>query len=524
MAKSDFLHLRRRSGWEAADSGVLLWRRNAGALLLFFALPYALLVTGVCFLPQIMLPVALFGLWWLRPLLDRLILHVISVRFFDYDAPLSRLARKLGSSLRAGLAGDLLWRRFSPWRGGRMPEREQEKLTGKAARKRIHVLESGGLGFSLTVTMLGMALNCTLWAGELLFTFIVLDMLVLGSLNDLFENHTRFFFILTVAMSEINFLIVESLYICMSFGVYINSRLETEGWDLQLDFQRFAGQRVPAGPAAQDPGKAQRFGETRTGVSPLPGVVKILVLAVLLPGFRAHPLYCGETGQNNSAPPGAVALNGAPGAAENAPVLITKEDAALETLDTVLSSPDFGAKKDTWRIRFKESEEEPGAEEPDFSELRRTFGYAIRALAAALIVAALGFGLYRYLKTGNPLTKSGGWKHSVLAGGERGKSSALLLTEAREFQRQGFIREAWAHCFAAILAAFSERDNFAFPKDATEYGCLALLKTHGVPETAAFNGFLGSWIDLAYGGKTPDSRCFDEALAFCVSIQGPAGE
>ncbi|MDR1429384.1 MAG: hypothetical protein LBI85_03770 [Spirochaetaceae bacterium] len=489
MADGGVLRLRRRSGWEASDSGILLWRRNIGALLLFFALPYALIVSALCLAPRIMLPWAAFGLWWLNPLMDRLILHVISLRFFDYNASLSRLARSL-VSIRAGLAGDLLWRRFSPWRGGRMPVRMLERLKGKAARKRIAALESGGLGFSATVTLLSMALNYALMAGEILFALSTINMLNLDIRTEVFQDHTRLFVVLYAVVNGINFLVVESLYVCMSFGVYINSRLETEGWDLELDFRRFAGQSSQ--------------GETQSKAPLLPGIVKVLALGILLLGFRLEPLY-----------------------GENAAV-ITEENAALESLNEVLSSPDFGTTKDSWRIQFKKSEfeiERGGFTIPSwFSKVRHVFGLVVRALIFAAIASVLGFGLYRYLKAGNFPAKKRGWKSFALAGAEKKKRSAMLLEEAKELRRRGLVREAWARCFAAILAAFNERDTVVFPRDATEYGCLRLLRARDIPEAEAFNAFLRSWIDLAYGGRTLDAGRFDEALAFCLSIQGPAGE
>lgn len=490
MADGDFLRLRKRSGWEASDSGLLLWRRNAGAMLLFFALPYALIVAALCFVPRNSLPWIFPGLWWFKPLLDRLILHVISVRFFEYDAPLSRLVRGLGTSLRAGLAGDLLWRRFSPWRGGRMPVRVLEKLKGKAARKRIAVLGSGGLGFSLTVTMFSIALTGALLSGEIIFTLMAAGVPDMNTWDKVFQI-PRAFVVLFAAVNGINFLIVESLYICMSFGIYINSRLETEGWDLQLDFRRFAG-------------------GTQNKAVPFKGIAKVLVLAVLLLGLRTHPLYGEDAGSS---------------AGEKHEAVLTEED-ALEVLDKVLASPDFGTEEDTWRIQFKQSEQEETLSAIPYTpgKIRRFLSMLIRALAAAAIVAVPVFCLYRYLKTGRVPGKGRGWKNSALAAPEKEKSSALLLEEAREFQSRGLVREAWARCFAAILAAFSERDKLIFPRDATEYGCLGLLRSRELPEAEAFNRFLKCWIGLAYGGRTPDPGRFDEALSFCVSLRGPAGE
>lgn len=520
MADRDFLRLRRRSGWEASDAGILLWRRNAGALLLFFALPCLLVVFGLCFLPRTVLFKALFGLWWFKPLFDRVILHVIAVRFFDPEAPLPRLFRGLGKSLRSGLAGDLLWRRFSPWRGGRMPVRVLEKLTGRTARKRIAMLESGGLGFCLMVTILGIALNYTLLAGEFLFTVIVLSMLDLGSFDEVFKDYATFFTVLSVVVNGINFLVVESLYICMNFGIYINSRLETEGWDLQLDFKRFAGKN-DANPA---PDAARSGGPGKTPNPALSGIAGIVVLGALLLGPGIQPLYS-ETASDVQD----IAGTSAEASFQNsADAPLTGEEEALKQLDEVLASPDFGGEKKSWRIQPRESGEKTEEQNPlfdafpSFGNVKQIFGLFLRALLFAGIAALMGFGLYRYLKTGGFIKKNRGWKSSALAKAEKEKNSSLLLEGAKELWRRGLVREAWAQCFAAILAAFSERDNFTFPRDATEYGCLKLLKARNTPEAESFSVFLRSWIAMAYGGRIPDSNYFEAALAFCASIQGGA--
>jgi hypothetical protein len=269
----------------------------------------------------------------------------------------------------------------------------------------------------------------------------------------------------------------------MSFGIYINSRLETEGWDLQLEFQRFAGERGMR--------KARRTVQ--------PAVLALLLfLPGLLPGFPSGvPLYAEQEAESS-------------------------EQDVLTVLDKVLSSSEFGNEKDTWTIQFKKGQKQNMRRNfflRQLSGVRNVFGLIIRTLVFAAIAAALGFGVYHYIKTGAAVRKDRGWTGRSVAAPGPEKSSALLLDEARSFWDQGRIREAWARCFAAVLAAFSERDGLSFPKDATEYSCLRLLKQNNTPELSAFSAFLHSWIDLAYGGRELSPEKFEEALAFCASIQ-----
>jgi hypothetical protein len=175
-------------------------------------------------------------LWWLKPLFDHLILAVISVRFFEPGAGLARLLRGAGRTLGKGLAGDLLWRRLSPWRSARLPVRLLEGLTGKKARERIRDLEGRGLNFCVLLTFFSLVLECLLLAGECLFCVMTLEMFIPGFTSSVtkYSDGLQGFVFFAYGL---NYLLVESLYVCMGFGLYVNSRMEREGWDLQLLFQ-----------------------------------------------------------------------------------------------------------------------------------------------------------------------------------------------------------------------------------------------------------------------------------------------
>jgi hypothetical protein len=230
------LTLRQRNNWEAADSGLLLWRRDFFYFIPFFALPLLLFVLGAELLPKHLRLWSWVLLWWLKPLFGRLVLGVISVRFFEPAARIKRLFRGIGRTLGKGLAGDLLWRRLSPWRSARMPVRLLEGLAGKKARERIRNLEGRGLNFCLLLTLFSMILEYLLLAGECGFCIMTLEMFRPGFFSSFFEylNGIRGFIMF---MYGFNYFLIESLYVCMGFGLYVNSRIEREGWDLQLLFQ-----------------------------------------------------------------------------------------------------------------------------------------------------------------------------------------------------------------------------------------------------------------------------------------------
>jgi len=236
------LSLRRRSVWEAADSGILLWRRNFVYFIPFMAIP--VWVIACCIrLPLYNLNyLSYFILWWLKPLFDRLILHVISLRFFGSSPAFQakELRRIPWRALLNGLPGDLLWRRFSPYRAAFMPIMVLERLGQKQFRQRKKTLLPGGLNFCFLISALGLAAEVMILLGEVLFVVMAVK-LILPSAADYLLSIPETLEILVYAAFCVNYIIMESLYVCMGFGLYINSRVELEGWDLQILFQKFAG-------------------------------------------------------------------------------------------------------------------------------------------------------------------------------------------------------------------------------------------------------------------------------------------
>jgi hypothetical protein len=466
------LVLRRRNGWEAADSGLLLWRNNLPYFPLFFALPFLGVILTLVFIP-VSVPAWIGGLllWWLKPLFDRLILHVIAVRFFESGAPLRRLFRGLGKSLGRGLAGDLLWRRFSPLRSAVMPVRTLENPRG-SKKRRIRALRRGCLNFGVLLSCLGLGIELALLGGEAGFSVIALQLDPGSSVRSFFEKYG--FELIIFWAYGVNYMFAESLYVCMGFGLYVNSRVEVEGWDIQLLFQDFVKKR-----------KA-------------PGIVLALILGFFVPlrGFAETPV-------------------------------------PAWALEEVLASPDFGGEEESWGIRLRGGDkraELPRAGPFRAEEGKERVARGLRLFLAAAAAGLAGFFLFRlrgFVRKNNPGGKPGS------PGIPAGESPETLLARARNRYARGELRAAWAACLAAALGACESR-GWAFPREATEYECLALVRSReGGRESRIAGGFaflVENWTALAYGGAAPRAGAFESALDFCQSLLGgpprggPAGD
>jgi len=201
---------------------------------------------------------------------------------------------------------------------------------------------------------------------------------------------------------------------------------------------------------------------------------------------------------------------------------------ALEKLGEILGSEDFGAEREGWGIRFKQSDKP--MEIPDIKlapwmeKISQVFGYMLRFLVILAIAAFTGFAIFRFLKT------YGNLFHRKELSGSRGRgytspflpreSPELLFNRAEDLFSRGRIREAWAACLSACIGAFAGFHSLSFPDDATEYGCLDLVR-RALPEEEGFVDLVQSWVLFAYGGRIPAEGAFEKALAYGRSIKGP---
>ena len=488
---------RRRNGWEAADLGIFLWRNNWFLLVLFMAVPLGILFFFNWTMPKLGVEwtaqLKVFLIWWLKPLLDRFCLQVISVRFFEPHSSLRRLFQGLGKTLKQGLAGDLLWRRFSPFRSARMPLLVLECPGRNEYSRRKLLLDRNGLGFGLALKLICMGMYTVLYLGELFFLYGIISQID-SSTGGFFEFFSEENNIVSVFVF-INLILTETLYVCMGFSLYINARVETEGWDIEMLFKKCAekAKRSFAVPAA-----------------------------VLLFLFAASPLQAQEK----------------PELLQPVPV----SESAREILNNVFESSDFGEEKPTRHIQFKERDTRPPFSFPD---IRNILGWFLRLTVAALLVLALiviiGYA-WRHRRSRFPASE--GRSHAL----QKTIPDELrrLLEQAEAFHRRGKIREAWALCFRAFIAGFARLLFLPFPADVTEYEALELVRRTLDRKKSEFSGsdparsdpaadgriigadteagitsfeiFVRRWTGFAYGGMAPAKGNFEEALASCRSL------
>jgi len=481
------VNIRHKNFQEAADSGLLLWRENFIYFLPLFTIPLWICAFASRFLlPEKFQIFSWLVIWYLKPFFDRIIVHIISIRFFERDAGFKRLFKGLWKAMFRGLAGDLLWRRFSPLRSAMMPMRVLEKnlKPGKLTSTRKKHLKKGGLDYGFLLTIWGLCVEFMLLLGGFIF-FNVIDVLMLGGIIDMFDFASIEIYLF--AAWCLNLMIIETIYVCMGFSLYINSRITVEGWDLEIIFKDFA----------------EKFKEnTKTAIA-------IIFLTAFL--FVPSISYSEEL----------------------------KEDYPHEELQKILENPDFGSKKDSWGIRFKNELNKEDDTNVNYDKLlallrklREFFASGLRILLICVIAILIILMIIYARKIKFKKYKNSEISSESILTAKTIEDPKTLLDKAIDYNSQGNIRLAWGYCTAAAIQSWQFYRGIIFPYDATETDCSKLINIKAADassnicspsEACVFDKLIKNWIYFAYAGRLPSEENFTEAVDFCVLIRNKNG-
>ncbi|HWM44008.1 MAG TPA: hypothetical protein VNP36_16340 [Burkholderiales bacterium] len=247
--------LRRRSPWEAMDLGLTMlqrWWRQVYLPYLLVAVPIMSAAIAIAWTFE-RAWVALALVWWLKPLYDRVVLHVLSRAVFGELQGTRAVLGAWKEWLGTGLFTALTFHRLSFARSFNLPVRQLEGQTGRAARERRAVLGRRVGSYAVWLTIVCFALEIfVLWTsfGLLSQLFVpakaddgksVFDLLF-GNVDDAGEVFTwedAFAYPLAV-------LVLEPFYVAAGFALYLNRRTLLEGWDIEVALRRIAQRHAAA--------------------------------------------------------------------------------------------------------------------------------------------------------------------------------------------------------------------------------------------------------------------------------------
>lgn len=470
--------IRPRMGWEAIDLGIALVRRDFKIILAVWVLvvfPILAVILVLCRdTPLLGLAIGI----WLKPLFDRLPLHVISRSLFGARPRVREVLRAAPRLLTTWILPALFWRRFSIVRSYVMPVVMLEGLRGKDYVKRAQLLTRESDAQSTWLTMV-----CAVAELSLCFSLFGLVLLMIPEMNQpdwerMADNWTAsrefqipaivqwgvtLFYVLAITF-------VEPFYVGGGFGLYVNSRSRAEGWDLQLGFQRLAGRLRRA-----------MAGANKVALWLVPAMLWLLF----------------------SPPAGAQSTE------------------VERQIEEVLAQPEFEVATRT----IVEYVRENRGRSMNFTVMEGLLEFLFWT-AVAVLIGFLVYWLYRYrhlLKNATVSRKRAGVdvppvKTVMGLDVQRASLPDDIASAAWQAWTRGEAREALSLLYRGAISWLVERERLPILESDTENDCV--VRTRGLPnrhQAGYFAELTDQWVRMAYGQLPPDEsvmRSLCEAWPF----------
>ena len=475
------LKLRPRGPWEAMDLGFSMLREWWVAAFAAWIAVFGLVAAVLFLVFRDNLPLALFLLWWLKPLFDRAVLHVLGGAVFGSAPSLAGTLRALPRAAAPGLFASLTLYRFDLARSFNLPVWHLERLTGGAARARAKALHRRVRGHAVWLTLACLHFELVILVG----TFGLIGVLTPEPYDanlDLWYMIRSFSELppwqqwLVSGLYVIAVSTVEPFYVAAGYALYLNRRTLLEAWDIELALRRL-DERIAR---AHAPGAV---------------VAAVLVAALLL------------------AVPG-----GAPLAAAG--------KSAKEEIQKILKEPEFEQHREVTELRYtgrglglepgKEKEPEKGFDWTNFGRFLADLGRALMWVAVAVLCVAALYAAARYAHLFRRLSAADGYTPPDSLFGVDIRPDSLpadIVAAALALAESGRAREALSLLYRGALSTLVHRDRVQLAASDTEGDCLRRMSAKCAPDAVRyFTLLVTAWQSAAYAGRTPGRDAID-ALA-----------
>lgn len=437
------LSLRPRGEWEAIDLGLRLAQRHAGVLYrawFMSSAPVALLI-GVGFIHFGTPIAAYFVFWLLKPLFDRVLLHLCGRLIFDDQPSRSELRRiSWRMPFQAAWWRAITWGRLDFSRSFTLPVWQLEGLRGAARSRRAGVLGLGSGGAAIMLSLGALAAVALLYLAMMAFvmSFLVSGIVLfdvwsldeyLGAIYDAIAAGGPLLAWVSFIVYYACEAILAPLYVGAGFCLYLNRRTHIEAWDVELQFRRAVKRRSLSASAS----------------------LVALTAACFLHAVATPQVF----------------------AQDDPPTQDQSRDARLEVRDAIsdiLEDPEFGrtVKRKTWREKAKEEADPEVVHEQDNERGRSLLSVFFGSLTEVILWSLLLVGLVALLLSRErwlPLLRGerGGRRR------EPGSVGGLVMHEqdlpddlpsrVLELWRAGRQREATSLLYRGTLTILNERHD-----------------------------------------------------------------
>jgi hypothetical protein len=449
--------LRRRSPWEATDLGLAMlqrWWRPVYAAHALVLVPVALILVALGWALDAVW-VAMFVFWWLEPLYDRVVLHVLSRAVFG-EVPTVGSVMRAWKEWTRGLVWALTFDRIDMARSFNLPVRQLEGSRGREARERRRLLGRRARGQAVWLTVVWIHFEgALLWSAGALAGMLLPAQLerAPGGEDPIFAGFFEMLKMASPADALIYaavILFLEPFYVAAGFGLYLNRRTLLEGWDIEVALRRIAERHAQA-------------------------LLLILSSFVLL----FCPFFQGE--------------------------IQAQEKDPKKEIAEVLQAPEFGHYRETMRWQPRDPSK-PKDQTPADRTVWHAIGYALAKAAEVFLwgvaIAALAYALWwlaRQLPRAAAAAREAYKPPPALFGMELAPETlpADVPQAAAELAAAGRLREALSLLYRGALSELVHRRGVQLLASHTEGEAVRLA---GMPY---FASLVDAWRRCAYASRLP---------------------
>ena len=467
------IEVRPRNSWEAMDLGMRMalswWKPVYGAWLAAY-LPVIAVITFIC--AQLNQPiVALVLVWWLKPLLERIPLFVLSRAVFGETPRIVDALRAIPSLLRIAPLWRLLLTRFSLSRSCCLPVIMLEGLPRKERRARFRVLLKGMANSAvwLTIVCLHLEVIVALGVSGLMDLFVPRTMDTQLDITELFAVGLPDWYLwMLYGVTVFSYLVIGPLYVASGFSLYLNRRTLLEGWDIELGFRRIA----------------ERLSQSK-------GLARAALMLLFVFGLAG----------------------GVPGEAIATP----RNAEAQQHIDEVIRKPEFNTKKtiESWRYIGQKDEEEAQPNSSLWNTLR-SFGqglaWIVKGLFYLVLIAAVVWLIInhrRWLNWMRGIKPAPRYQPPVQLFGLDIRPESLpdnLAQVALQLWQSGDARGALSLLYRGALSCLAQHENVTLKASDTEGDCLQEIAHTQAPSVSGYFAQLtAAWQTVAYAGRAPQA-------------------
>ncbi|MES2320219.1 MAG: hypothetical protein V4631_22305 [Pseudomonadota bacterium] len=499
------IELRPRTNAQALDLGFALLRSHASAAYLAFAalwVPLLVLAGVLTWLLPALGWLWVLVCWWVKPLLERAPLYVLSRQVFGTTVSWQEAVRAWPRQLGGGSLRLVTWGRLlSAGRALYQPIWQLEMARGKVANSRIQVLGKHGTAGS------------AVWFGVVCFwLMVILELGILGFLG-LFASDSELTnpFAVLIGMGDrvdlgaqllklaiygLAEALMAPVYTASGFTLYLNRRAALEAWDLEMQLRQI---KRPATPRAR--GAAL-------------GTAAALLLTLTLAmqpdaALAAAPAATCKAPESTLVQRGAV--NGERQAALRRQVDLIYQGKDLRGYDCV----------EVWRAKDKSTKEKKATKTSDFKgpDLS-TFASVMKAVIIAIAIGLIAWLLYRYRHLIPAMRPRSHTLPATSVAGLDIRAESLpddVARAVRALWAEGRRRAALALLYRSTLSRLVTEDALALRRGNTEGDCLRLAQAAqqagrlSAERLAVATASTGLWLGAAYGDRWPDDAVLEAA-------------